>query len=113
MDDLQFDRYALSLYRFYRERGCLVTFKLWTTEDGGEHLKISRPPFRPATKLFPNGIPLSPKIRKSPGRQRLDQRRLEQHRAAKQTGPYAPRAETSAPVTGTPVPGPVTPALGP
>ena len=36
MDDLQFDRHALSLYRFYRERGCLVTFQLWTTEDGGE-----------------------------------------------------------------------------
>ena len=93
MDDLQFDRHALSLYRFYRERGCLVTFQLWTTEDGGEHFKISRPsslpfhppnlPFRPAPKLFPSGIPLSPKTRKSPGRQRRDQRRLEQHRAAK------------------------------
>ena len=91
MDDLQFDRHALSLYRFYRERGCLVTFQLWTTEDGGEHFKISRPPtlpFRPATKVFPNIVPLSSKTQKSPGRQRRDQRRLEQHRAAKQTGPY-------------------------
>ena len=116
MDDLQFDRHALSLYRFYRERGCLVTFQLWTTEDGGEHFKISRPPptlpfrrhtlpFRPATKVFPNIVPLSSKTRKSPGRQRRDQRRLEQHRAAKQTGPHAPRAETSAPVTGTVVSG--------
>ena len=125
MDDLQFDQHALSLYRFYRERGCLVTFQLWTTEDGGEHFKISRPPptlpfrrhtlpFRPATKVFPNIVPLSSKTRKSPGRQRRDQRRLEQHRAAKQTGPHAPRAETSAPVTGTVVSGAgtTTPAAG-
>ena len=40
MDNHQFDRHALSLYRFYRERGCSVTFQLWTTEDGGEHFKI-------------------------------------------------------------------------
>ena len=70
MDDHQFDRHTLSLYRFYRERGCLVTFQLWTTEDGGEPFKISRPPtlpFRPPTKLFPNGIPPFPrKTRRAP-----------------------------------------------
>ena len=79
MDDHQFERHALSLYRFYRERGCLVTFQLWTTEDGGEHFKISchasppypfrQPtlPFRPPTKLFPSGIPPFPrKTRRAP-----------------------------------------------
>ena len=32
-----------SFYWFYRERGCLVTFQLWTTEDGGEYFKILKP----------------------------------------------------------------------
>ena len=77
MDDHQFDRHALSLYRFYLERGCLVTFQLWTTKDGCEHFKIFRPPtipfrpptlsFRPPTKLFPNEIPPFPrKTRRGP-----------------------------------------------
>ena len=58
MDDLQFDQHALSLYRFYRERGCLVTFQLWTTEDGGEHLKSpARPPYPSARTLYPSARP--------------------------------------------------------
>ena len=128
MDDPQFDRHALSLYRFFRERGCLVAFQLWTTEDGGEHFKISCRPtlpscpltlhYHPTTKLYSNKIPLFPKTRKSPCRQLQDQRRLEPHRAAKQTGSYSLGAETScwnpAPITGTPAPwaGILTPGAG-
>jgi len=73
---------ALSLYNWYieREGGLPVSLQLWSTQDRGQHCKISCPPIqylRPPTQLIRQHKPGN---HKTPCRRRRDLKRMEQRR---------------------------------
>ena len=77
---------ALSLYNCYLERGLPVTLQLWSTQDGGQHFKISCPPIqhlRPPTQPISQHKPVN---HKTPCRRRRDLKRMEQGRRAQGVG---------------------------
>ena len=86
---------ALSLYNYYLERGLTVTLQLWSTQDGGQHCKISCPPIQ---HLCPPTQPIRQhKLvnHKSPCRRRRDLKRMEQRRRAQGVGNKLMELETS------------------
>ena len=73
----EFGGQALSLYNWYIERGLPVSLQMWSTQDGGQHCKISWPPiqhFRPPTQLISQHKPVN---HKTPCRRRRDLKRME------------------------------------